>query len=379
MKRRRDEFELIGYLTAEEPLRADGPPVQSRVVVGNGDDAAVVSGRDGYDWVVCCDTMVEGIHFKRRTMMPYDIGWKALASNISDIAAMGGIPLFYLVSLGVSAEWSEEELKEMYRGMADIAAQHQMALIGGDTVASPGQLTITVTALGEVEKGRKLLRSNARPGDLVFVTGTVGDSAAGLQLLLKSEGGAQGIAGGTLANSANPANATDPADSAGHVDGYYPLVVRHCRPEPQVKAGRLLADSGIRVALNDISDGLASEVWEMAEASQVKIVLEQSAIPLSGAIRSYAAECGQDMWPWVWYGGEDYQLVGCVPSEAKERLTLLFRDAGLPLYWIGRVGEKTGSVTEFSPVEVDDGHGKSSPLPKKGYNHFKGRGSSKET
>ncbi|GED17692.1 thiamine-phosphate kinase [Aneurinibacillus migulanus] len=337
---RRDEFGLISYLTGRQKVPT---ALGERITVGNGDDAAIVAGRTGYEWIACCDTMVEDVHFKRQTMLPSDIGHKALASNISDVAAMGGIPLFYLVSLGLPHTWNEEEIAEIYDGMATLALRYNMALIGGDTVAVPGPLTLTVTVLGEVEQDHGLLRGNARPGDAVFLTGTVGDSGAGLDILLQEQWGVANV----------------PVE-------WMSLANRHRLPEPDVKAGRLLATSGIRIALNDISDGLASEAWEIAEASNVRLVLEEAAIPLSAPVLRYADMSGNCALDWAFYGGEDYRLVGCVSAEYKESISQAFAEKELPLYWIGEV--QAGSPE----VRIHWQSGKSTTLPKKGYNHFNG-------
>ncbi|ERI11722.1 thiamine-phosphate kinase [Aneurinibacillus aneurinilyticus] len=335
---RRDEFGLISYVTGRQKVPTT---LRKRITVGNGDDAAIVAGRVNYEWVACCDTMVEDVHFKRQTMLPSDIGHKALASNISDVAAMGGIPLFYLVSLGLPHTWSEEEVAEIYDGMGALALRYNMALIGGDTVAVSGPLTLTITVLGEVERGHGLLRSSARPGDAVFLTGTVGDSGAGLDILLQERWGIANI----------------PAE-------WMPLANRHRLPEPDVQAGRLLATSGIRVALNDISDGLASEAWEIAQASNVRLELEEAAIPLSAPILHYADVSGNNALDWAFYGGEDYRLVGCVSAKHKENISRAFAERELPLYWIGEV--QAGSPE----VRIHWQNGESTTLPKKGYNHF---------
>lgn len=337
-EKRRDEFGLISYLTKRHNMPAS---LAGRVPVGNGDDAAVVSSRPGYDFIACCDTMVENVHFKRQTMLPHDTGYKALASNISDVAAMGGIPLFYLVSLGLPQTWQEEELAEIYEGMAELASHHQMALIGGDTVAVPGPLTLTVTVLGEVEQGAALRRSYAQPGDVVFVTGTVGDSGAGLHVLLQE--------GVTIHHV--------PAEWSSLTD-------RHRRPLPDVEAGRVLAASGFRIAANDISDGLASEAWEIAEASGVRLILDEANIPLSEASKHLAQESGKRALDWAYYGGEDYHLIGCVAVEHREALSRLFAARNLPLYWIGSV--QAGEAG----VQLRGRNGDVTQLPKKGYNHF---------
>lgn len=183
------------------------------MIKGIGDDAAVYRGSAEMNEVVCIDTMVEGVHFRQDTLSPFQIGKKALAINMSDLAAMGAIPRSYLVSIAVSPEWSEEKLTEIYRGMSALAKRYGMDLIGGDTVSARAGLTLTVTAIGQVEHGRMLLREYARPGDVVFVTGTVGRSAAGLNLLEKK---------GMEADFSREEQA---------------LVLAHQEPTPQIKVG----------------------------------------------------------------------------------------------------------------------------------------------
>lgn len=344
-KERLEEFALIDLLTGK--CNTIPTSLQPRISIGNGDDAAVVKGANGYDWVVCCDTMVEDVHFKGHTMNPYDIGYKALASNISDVAAMGGAPLFYLVSIAIPASLEEKALAKIYEGMATLAKEHSMALIGGDTVSSPSSMMVTVTVLGEVEAGRKLTRRNAKEGDLIFLTGTVGDSGAGLDLLLEA------------GNGVKDHNQLSPS--------LLPLVERHCRPNPDVQAGRILAKSGLRVALNDISDGLASESWEIAKASDVQFHLNEACIPLSSAVKEYGDMKEKDPFYWAYYGGEDYKLVGCVPEIEKERIEGLFQQANHPLFWIGKV--EKGEPGVF----LEKGNDTRVPLPKKGYNHFTGK------
>lgn len=260
-----DEFSLIRRWTSRSTGQTgDG------LSVGIGDDAAVFAVPSGRDVVVCCDAMIETVHFLRETMRPADIGYKAVVANVSDVAAMGGIPRFALVTAGVGPGWTPEELAAVYDGIHEACETYGLRLIGGDTVSTPDALHLSVTVLGEVEPGRALLRSSARPGDAVFVTGVVGDSAAGLHALL----------------AAREAGCAVEAR-------WQPLVARHQRPSAQVEAGRLLLLSGLGRALNDVSDGLASEAWELAEASGVAMVLERERIPLSPELRAYAAAAGR--------------------------------------------------------------------------------------
>lgn len=326
-----DEFGLIKRLNARQQSHRG-------VVVGIGDDAAVVRTQSGTDLVLCCDALVEGVHFLRTTMQPYDIGWKSLAVNLSDMAAMGARPRYALISLGAPTAWPVQELEELYRGLYDLADEYGVQVVGGDTVASPQGLFLSVTVVGEVALGQARLRSGACPGDILFLTGTVGDAAAGLHLLL------------------HPSGRREP--------GWERLRLAHQRPHPHLRQGGLLTRLTVQGALNDISDGLASECWEIAEASGVQLVLEEERLPLSAEAVSYAREAGRDPLEWALYGGEDYVLLGTARKEQWERLERAFRQAGLPLYRIGLAGTGEG-------VLLVDKEGRRRKVEKMGYNHFR--------
>lgn len=341
-----DEFGLIRLLTSGRGSTS-GQPADG-VSVGIGDDAAVLDGRNGYQWVVSCDTMVQDVHFKPETMTYHAIGFKAMASNISDMAAMGAVPRFALVALSVPKAIPEKDLQELYDGLYDCAGRYGVSIVGGDTTGSPVSLTVTVTVLGEVEAGRALLRSSAKPGDVLFITGELGLSAGGLDYLMKR---------GCPAGDVSELSEDDSAVRA--------LVEAHQHPLPQVQAGRLLVESGLGRALNDISDGLASEVWELAEASCCRIELDESAIPLAEELVAYAERAGADPLQWILYGGEDYHLAGTVAEQDVERLAELFREKRIGFYPVGRV--LAGRLPE---VYLKKSGGEVVPLGKKGYNHF---------
>jgi thiamine-monophosphate kinase len=321
----KDEFAFIQKITPKINSSQD-------VIVGIGDDAAVIRPKPNNDIIVCKDTMVEGVHFIRDTMSPFQIGHKALAANISDIAAMGGIPTFYLVSIVIPPNWEEDELVELYEGMEQLAEKHKMALIGGDTVSTNGPLVVTVTVLGNVEQGKGLKRSGAQSGDILFLTGTVGDSAAGLHILLSDN--------------------TNKEES-------HSLVERHQKPNPKVEEGRILI-SFPRVSANDISDGVASEAVEIAESSYVDLIIDQQLIPLSNEIKMFEEE---QAYKWALFGGEDYELIGTTSPESWIEIEAAFQERNLSITKIGEVLEGTGKVylrTKEKTIE----------LKKEGYNHF---------
>lgn len=365
-----DEFKAISLWTSDR--QSPGWQKKRGVHLGLGDDAASISITNEIDGIsgeknmlLVMDTMVETIHFNDITMADEDVGYKALAANVSDIAAMGGVPLHALVSVSVPPVYGPERMKRVYDGLYDCAARYGIAVVGGDTTSSPDKLVVAVTLTGSVEAGAELRRNGAKPGDKIFLTGPVGMSAAGLHLLLKA-----GI--GSSHNSSQ------------HVlsDEYRNLVQAHRRPSPSVRAGRLLLASGACTSLNDVSDGLASEAWELAESSGLRLVLEEAHLPKSGSLASYGSRTGCSPLDWMLYGGEDYVLLGTVTESAANKAASLFREEGLPFYLIGTAELGEPGVELIPAEERSIGNGVVSgdgdgyrreyrrALHKKGYNHF---------
>ncbi|GFN29817.1 thiamine-phosphate kinase [Paenibacillus xylaniclasticus] len=352
-----DEFASIGHWTAG---RQSAQWQQERgVVLGIGDDAAVVEAsrepETVWQWVMAVDTMVETIHFNDQTMTEEDIGFKALAANVSDIAAMGGLPRHALISVSVPKSWGPQRMKRLYDGLYECADRYGVAVIGGDTTSAPQHLVIAVTVVGTVEPGCALRRSGAKPGHLIFLTGPVGLSAAGLHGLLHGGGG---IAAGR-----------EPGKQEAVPEA---LVRAHRRPAPSVRAGRLLQQRSTCSSLNDVSDGLASEAWEIAEASGVRLVLRDLELPRSGTLMSYAAVTGMDPLEWMLYGGEDYVLLGTIEASDAAEAKSAFSAEGLPFYIVGEVEQGAPDVELVTSVP---GAGGSSTerrrhVPKRGYNHF---------
>jgi thiamine-monophosphate kinase len=337
-----DEFGLIRAWT--DGRQSQESLAQAGVTLGIGDDAAVVTGSSGQEWLFAMDTMVEEIHFRNETMSESDVGYKALAANISDIAAMGGIPKFALVSVSVPPQWNSDRMKQLFDGLYACAEKYGVAVIGGDTTSAPSQLVVAITVIGCVEAGKAIPRSGAKAGQSVFLTGPTGLSAGGLHGLLKKTG----------AEESNNAKLITP----------HRLVQAHQRPAPSVKAGRILLEHGWAASLNDVSDGVASEAWEIAEASQVKLVLKETDIPLSGELVSYAHDNGVRPLDWVLYGGEDYVLLGTVDKRHEQAMREFFRKEGLPLFIIGEVESGKPEVV------METSSGASKPIFKRGYNHF---------
>ena len=287
------EFGLI-RLIQEWTAPAAGPGNAAyRIIAGNGDDAAAVSlapplAADtgivaaGVTELYTTDTMVDGVHFTAATTPWRALGWKALASNISDIAAMGGVPGVALVTLGLPPDAPVAGVAELYAGMNDIGRQFGVVIVGGDVVRSPAAF-VTVALTGTAD-GAPLLRSAAAPGHQVAVAGPVGGSAGGLRLLLA------GVDGGD--------------DDAAE------LIRRHRMPCPQVMAGRILAGVGVPAAM-DVSDGLADDLGKLCAASGVSATIYVDLAPVLPSLRARFPDDWRDL---ALYGGEDYVLLFTAPA-----------------------------------------------------------------
>ncbi|GAB4074117.1 thiamine-phosphate kinase [Barrientosiimonas marina] len=321
-----DEFSLID-LIKQKTYR------QSSIIRGIGDDAAVFR-QPAQDIVTAVDTFVEDIHFTRSTMRPFHIGYRSLAANISDLSAMGARPAFYLVSIVVPSTWSESDLSALYNGMAEVGSAYQMDVIGGDTTAG-SELTVSVTVFGYASREKVRYRHTAKPGDAVFVTGHLGDSAAGLHML------------------------THPGD---YRDQTY-FIHRHRMPA--VRANFSCELEGLRrVTLNDISDGIASEANEIAEASGVTMTLYDEAIPVSAGFEQFSEAQQQ----WKLYGGEDFELLGTLPQDDWGALQEAAYKTGTPVTMIGYV-ESSGR--QASSVFLENQEQSRTRLNKQGYTHLK--------
>lgn len=326
----------IGEFGLIDLLKEDTITDPANVVTGIGDDAAVLLSTPRQLQLLTTDMMVEEIHFRLTTTTPWQLGYKSVAVNISDIAAMGGLPRHAVISIAIPPYIDIAFIAALYKGMKEICHEHGVNIVGGDTVSSPGGLVINVALLGEVEPTHLLKRSGAEVGDLVVVTGTLGNSGAGLELLSR-------------------ANWED-------YDFAWPLVTAHLTPRPQVKAGRVLAAAGASSA-DDISDGLASEVNEIAKASNVGIRVYADKIPLSGSLREAAALIGKPAVHYALYGGEDYQLLTTITPARYQ--AALAEEAGVPLTVVGEV------VAAEEGILLIGTDGTSQKLVPGGYNHFR--------
>ena len=285
--------------------------------LGLKDDCALIAPPDGEDLVVTTDAVAEGVHFFSDDA-PADIAWKALAVNVSDLAAKGARPLAYLMALSFPAEPEESWLAGFAGGLRAAQDAFSIALAGGDTDRRPGPLTVTITAIGSVPRGRMVRRDGARPGDLVFVSGTLGDSALGLGIRRDA---AQARAWGLDDGSAEA------------------LRARYLRPQPRIGLVAPLRD--FASAAMDISDGLVKDAKRLALASGVVLTLDAKLVPLSAAAR--AVVDGQpDLLETVLTGGDDYEVLATAPSDRADLFRDAARERGVDVTVIGRVSEGTG-------------------------------------
>ncbi|MDR3566056.1 MAG: thiamine-phosphate kinase [Negativicutes bacterium] len=303
------------------------------VVVGIGDDAAVYAPSAGKYELLTTDMLVENVHFDLSKTSAWQLGYRAIAVNLSDIAAMGGRPRHAVVSIALPPHLTVDFVVDLYKGMKELCREFAVNIIGGDTVSSPHGLVINIGVVGEAEPENLLRRNGARPGDLVVVTGTLGDSACGLELLFR-----QGWEDFAFA---------------------WPLVTAHLTPRPQVAIGHTLAGFGATSA-DDISDGLASEAHELARASKVGLRLFADKIPLSPEIIKAGRHLGKKPLDYALFGGEDFQLVFTIAAAGF---------AALPQAEVGFTA--VGEVTVGQGVVLVDAAGVSSELEPKGYNHFR--------
>ncbi len=326
------EFGLISRLARSlgaVPSRA------GTVDLAIGDDAALLGIPAGERLVATTDALAEGVHFRRDWSAPADLGWKALAVNVSDLGAMGARPVAALITIALPRDTPVSWIDCFYAGLRECAERYGSPVVGGDTVRSLSGIHLSITALGVVRAECAARRSGAGMGDLLCVTGTLGASGAGLALL---------EAGGR----------PTPAERAA-------VIRPHLRPEPPVEAGALLAEAGLATAMMDLSDGLSSDLRRLAAASGVGVRIKADRLPISDATRRVGRKLGVDPTEWALSGGEDYELLFTVRPDR-------FAEAAALLAPIGETATIIGRITRRGlRMETDEG---SVPLRPPGFEHF---------
>ena len=329
------------YILSLARLQPEGPPAD--VLMAIGDDCAVVRKGGSTVTLLSMDTMVEGVHFDRAFHPPGLLGRKVVSVNVSDIAAMGGNPASVLLSSGLPPGFDADWVQAFNQGLLDACAFYHCNLIGGDTVASPGGYSFTITILGEMEEEQVLYRGGAEAGDTIYMSGQPGLAAGGLALF------SAGLAAG---------------DSR-----FSELFGRHLNPEARLQLGTSLAASGLVHAMMDSSDGLATDLAHICTASRLGARIFRHSLPVPPALQEAAALCGADPLDWVLRGGEDFELIFTAPSQAEAGLQSLARDCSIPIHAIG-IMDRGAGLRLVQAQAGGSGGNVEIPLSYQGYDHF---------
>ncbi len=304
------EFGLI------ERIKARSRSAGADIVVGIGDDCAVIRRGETLE-VLTTDCLVEGSHFQKGWLSMKDIGWKAIAVNVSDVAAMGGVPSYALITLFLPDDLTTGEIDDLYEGMEECAKQYGVGIVGGDIVRIQGPFAISVVLSGICERDEITLRSGARVGDLVVVTGTLGEAAIGMEILKK---GKQKL-GEALMQS----------------------LARFRRPEPRLKASRAILEMQPS-SMIDVSDGLLSDLWHLLEASGVGARLDAEKIPVGEGVLEYCSGNRQEALSVALSGGEDYELLFTLRPHLADKIAEIEKKAEIRLTVIGEITQKEKGV-----------------------------------
>ncbi|MEN3339036.1 MAG: thiamine-monophosphate kinase [Acidobacteriota bacterium] len=346
----------VGERALIERIRARVPPPPAALVISIGDDAAVAVPDRGALQVLTTDALVEGIHFDRRFSSAVDIGYKALAVNVSDVASMGGTPRLALLSLMLPPALPLSDIDGLLEGLLLMAGECGVALAGGNITRSPGPLVIDVTAIGSVKPRKILTRGGGRPGDALYITGQIGAAAAGLEWL--RTGAAEMDRLGSWRDSQSEGARVAAPDDAQMAE----CVARHCRPVPRVRLGALLGRNRAASACMDLSDGLADAVTQMAGAGGTGATLDAAVVPVHPGAAAWFGAAGRDPLIAALAGGDDYELLFAVPRRSRGRLRSVIREArGVQVTWIGEL--TSGGAVALSRGTVSE------PLPG-GFTHF---------
>jgi thiamine-monophosphate kinase len=331
------EFGLIKHISSKLNTYS------KRVKKGIGDDCAVFSTLSNTSQLISTDALIESIHFDLKTITPKQLGFKAMSVNISDIAAMGGTPYLAVISLGLPKTTSIKFIDKLYSGIKKSCDLYNIQLVGGDTIASPKHLFINICLLGEAAKNRVFYRKGAQPGDQIFVTGNLGDSAMGLKLL----------------RSRNKNFV-----QKKHIDS---LVKKHLEPIPRINEACLLAKSDIKItSMIDLSDGLKQDLGHLCTTEKIGATLYEKNLPFSEALRNACLKEKHDPINWLLQGGEDYELLFTITPRDVNKLNRLFTKTDTPL---SHIGEITNTPKK---IQLKKKNGKTVFLnTTKGFDHFK--------
>jgi thiamine-monophosphate kinase len=335
-------IEELGEFGLIDRIQRALPTPGGDVLVGIGDDVAVLRANGARVWLATCDVQMEGAHFLRDKIAPRDLGRKALAINLSDIAATGGTPRYALVSLGLPGDLAVEFIDELYLGLRAEAETFGVTIVGGNISRSRLGVFIDICLLGDAPRENVLLRSGAHAGDKILVTGSLGDAAGGVALLL------------------NPALAT--------TDAY--AVITHTRlntPTPRVREGQLIGAAHVATAMIDVSDGLASDLEHICERSAVGARVFAEQLPVADENRTLSLAARDHPLHFALHGGEDYELLFTVPAAQADALAeRITRETGTRVSIIGEILPQDQGRKLVLPDR------RFVPLEARGWDHFRG-------
>ena len=329
------EFSLIANIRRR--MEGQYPP---EVALGIGDDCAVLQPQAGMEWVITTDTQVEDVHFRRAWLTPYQIGWRAMAVNLSDIAAMGAQPFGALAALALPAATERAFFDHLLDGLCDLGLRCQCPLIGGNLSRDPAHLSLTLTVLGHVPRGHSVLRRGARAGDEIWVSGQLGGSVAGLRTFLQT------------IPLAEPVRTS--------------LRQRYTQPQPRVREASFLRASGGLTSMIDLSDGLAGDLGHLCDESRVGALIMAAALPLQAGVREVAAALGEDALELALRGGEDFELCCTARPGMLDPLRAEFQaQFGIDL-------TRVGMMTSERVLQLVHADGSSALLSPQAFDHFHG-------
>ncbi|HAM39595.1 MAG: thiamine-phosphate kinase [Elusimicrobia bacterium RIFOXYC2_FULL_34_12] len=299
----------------------------SEIIVGIGDDCAIVKSDRVNNYLFTTDTLIENIHFSRKYFSFFDIGYKSIAANLSDIAAVGGLPLYCLVTVGFPSDIKVKDIDTLYHGISALATEFNVKIIGGDTVRSPENILISITVIGKTVYGNGILRSGAKVGDIVFTTGTFGESAAGLFLYQKK------------------------------IKGWEVLKKKHLKPYPRIKEGLIIAKTKAATSMIDSSDGFDKSIRFICDESDVGCEIFVDKIPSSKVLKKLCTVYNLPLNAFTLFGGEEYELIFTVPASKRKIFEKKYSQ-------IGRIIQK-------KEIIYLDNKNKKLVFSNGGYDHFK--------
>ncbi|MBI4548411.1 MAG: thiamine-phosphate kinase [Ignavibacteriae bacterium] len=341
------EFGLIERIKELVNFRVDDASLHDNLIMGIADDAAVYRPTPGKVQLFTTDAFVEGIHFDLTFTALKHLGWKLMAANFSDIAAMGGIPRYATITLALPRKISIEMIEEFYNGASFACKKYSCLLVGGDTTSSLANMVISVAVTGEIDEQHVVYRTGAKPGDYICVTGHLGSSVAGLKILQREK---------KLFTDSPNQDKFRP-----NLEPYKAAIEKHLMPEPRLDLSRILTQQIKVNAMIDISDGLASEVHHLCKNSQVGAAVYEHNIPVESITQRIAEEFSQNPIDYALYGGEEYELLFTLGDDEYEKLEKLTNDVSI----IGRITDKSNGI------ELIRENGESEPLRFGGWDHFK--------